>query len=112
MDRAMESPTEVFSRAVHAQSESKLFSSKAVLEILKLIFSGAPLEEVLTIIAGLVESQGDGLLCTIWLPDEDGVHVRCAAAPSLAGFAASVGPMAIGPKGGSCGTAIHRREPV
>ena len=112
MDRAMESPAEVFSRAVHAHSESKLFSSKAVLEILKLIFSGAPLQEVLTIIAGLVESQGDGLLCTIWLPDEDGVHVRCAAAPSLAGFAACVGPMAIGPKGGSCGTAIHRREPV
>ena len=95
-----------------AQSKSSFFSGESVLDILKLIFAGAPLGEVLTIIAQLVEFQGDGLFCTIWLPDGDGTHLRCAAAPGLSGFSARVGPMIVGPKGGSCGTALYRREPV
>ena len=70
------------------------------------------MSEVLAIIAGLVESQGNGTLCTIWLPDADGKHVYCAAAPGLPGFAANAGRMSVGPKGASCGTAIYRREPV
>jgi formate hydrogenlyase transcriptional activator len=76
-----------------AQNESGFFSSESVLNILKLILAGSELSEVLTIIARLVESQGHGMLCTIWLPDADGNHLRCAAAPSLPGFAESVGPM-------------------
>jgi len=86
--------------------------SEAVLNILKLILAGSPLPEVLSVIARLVESHGDGTLCTIWLPDEDGKHLVCAAAPSLPGFIADAGPMLIGPQGGSCGTAVYRREPV
>lgn len=86
--------------------------TESVLNILQLILAGSPLSEVLTIIAQLVEARGDGTLCTIWLPDEDGTQLVCAAAPSLPDFSASVGPMAIGPKGGSCGTAVYRREPV
>src|SRR5499433_776546 len=85
---------------------------QSVLSILNLIFAGAPLTEVLTIIASLVESQGDGMFCTIWLPDEDGKYLRCAAAPSLPDFATQVGPMAVSPTGASCGTAVYRREPV
>ncbi len=77
-----------------------------------MILAGAPLAEVLTIIARLVESRGDGTLCTIWLPDNDGSRLHCAAAPSLTGFIAHVGSMLIGPKGGSCGTAVYRRQPV
>ena len=95
-----------------APAESSFFSSESVLNILKLILAGSELSEVLTIIAGLVESQGNGTLCTIWLPDADGKHLHCAAAPSLPGFAANVGPMSVGPKGASCGTAVYRREPV
>jgi formate hydrogenlyase transcriptional activator len=60
----------------------------------------------------LVESQAEGMSCTIWLPDEDGKELHCAAAPSLPGFIARVGTMAVGPKGGSCGTAVYRKEPV
>ncbi|UWZ82024.1 sigma-54-dependent Fis family transcriptional regulator [Occallatibacter riparius] len=86
--------------------------NEIVLNILKLILAGSPLSEVLTIIAERVESRGDGTLCTIWLPDEDGTQLRCAAAPSLPGFDGHVGPMLIGPKGGSCGTAVYRKEPV
>lgn len=112
MERATQSPRQVLSRGEPPQNGSSFFSSKSVLEILKLIFAGAPLPEVLTIIAKLVESQGEGLFCTIWLPDEDGKQLHCAAAPSLPGFVAHVGPMVVGPKGGSCGTAVYRREPV
>jgi hypothetical protein len=32
--------------------------------------------------------------------------------PSLPGFSTQVGTMAVGPKGGSCGTAVYRKEPV
>src|ERR1700733_3482190 len=94
------------------QNVSTLFSSERVLNLLKLILAGSPLPEVLTIIARLVESQGEGTICTIWLPDEDGKQLRCVAAPSLAGFGAHVGPTLVGPKGASCGTAAYRREPV
>ena len=97
---------------IEPPNEPGLFSSDSVLEILKLILAGSELSEVLTIIARLVESQGDGMLCTIWLPDSDGKQLRCAAAPSLPGFIENVGPMAVGPKGASCGTAVYRREPV
>ena len=86
--------------------------NETVIRILKLILAGSPLPEVLTLIARFVESQGDGTLCTIWLPDEDGAQLSCAAAPSLPGFIAHAGSMRIGPKGGSCGTAVYRREPV
>ncbi len=86
--------------------------TETILNILKLILAGSPLSEVLTIIARLVESRGDGTLCTIWLPNEDGTHLVCAAAPSLPGFITQVGAMLIGPKGGSCGTAAYRKEPV
>ena len=86
--------------------------NETVLNILKLIHGGSPLSEVLTIIARLVESQGADTLCTIWLPDDDGKQLLCAAAPSLPGFSAHVGPMIVGPAGASCGTAVYRREPV
>jgi formate hydrogenlyase transcriptional activator len=95
-----------------AQNESGFFSNESVLNILKLILAGSELSQVLTIIAELVESQGKSTLCTIWLPDADGTHLHCAAAPGLSGFAATVGPTFIGPKGASCGTAVYRREPV
>jgi formate hydrogenlyase transcriptional activator len=95
-----------------SQNGSGLFSTESVLNLLKLILAGSPLAEILTIIARSVESRGDGTLCTIWLPDESGKKLYCAAAPSLPGFGAQVGPMWIGPKGASCGTAVYRGEPV
>jgi formate hydrogenlyase transcriptional activator len=93
-------------------NELSLFSSESVLNILQMIFTGAPLAEVLSIIARLVESRGDGTLCSIWLPDDHGSQLHCAAAPSLPGFSAHVGPMFVGPNGASCGTAAYRKEPV
>lgn len=89
-----------------------MMENETVLDILKSILAGSPLSEVLTTIARLVESAGDGTLCTVWLPDEDETQLVCAAAPSLPEFITLVGAMDIGPKGGSCGTAVYRREPV
>jgi formate hydrogenlyase transcriptional activator len=112
MERAIQSPSQVLSSVERAQNELGLFSSESVLNILKLIFAGSPLPEVLTIIARLVESQGEGLFCTIWLPDEGANYLDCVAAPSLPGFCDHVGRTEVCPKGASCGTAVYRREPV
>jgi formate hydrogenlyase transcriptional activator len=112
MGSSSSSPARVSSPLVSSQTEPSLLSSDSLLNILELIFAGSPLKDVLAAIARLVESQVDGMLCTIWLPDEDGKYLRCAAAPSLSGFAEHVGPTAVGPKGASCGTAIYRRTPV
>jgi formate hydrogenlyase transcriptional activator len=107
-----EQPTPLRPRVEPAKNESSLISSGSVLNTLKLILAGSPLPEVLTIIAQLVESQSQGALCTIWLPDEDGKQLHCVAAPSLPGFSTQMGPTLVGPKGASCGTAVFRREPV
>jgi len=112
MERAVHSIAEVLSLGGRSKGESGLFSTESVLNLEKLIFAGSPLSKVLTNIAQLVESQAEGMFCTIWLPDDDGKELQCVAAPSLPGFSAHVGPMVIGPKGGSCGTAVFRREPV
>jgi formate hydrogenlyase transcriptional activator len=110
--RAQSSEYQV-SSSDRAQNDSELlFSGGSVLNILKLILAGSPLPEVLAIIAQLVESRGDGTLCTIWLPEGDGKQIYCAAAPGIPGFGEQMGSLIIGPKGGSCGTALYRREPV
>jgi formate hydrogenlyase transcriptional activator len=112
MNSVKQFPAQDLPEVEPAQNESGFFSSESVLNLLKLILAGSELSEVLTIIARLVESQGHGTLCTIWLPDADGKQLHCAAAPSLPGFAENVGPTSVGPKGASCGTAVYRREPV
>jgi len=112
MDQSTQLSVEDLSKVESAKNGSSQFSSESVLNILKLILAGSPLPDVLTIIARLVESQGKNMFCTVWLPDEDGKQLRCAAAPSLPGFSAHVGPMSVCPKGASCGTAVYRREPV
>ncbi|MGH9585898.1 MAG: sigma 54-interacting transcriptional regulator [Acidobacteriaceae bacterium] len=100
------------SESVFAQKRH-IMEKKPVLNILKLILDGSPLAEVLKMIAELVESQNEDTLCTIWLPDEDGKQLHCAAAPKLPpDFSAQVGPMFVGPTGASCGTAAYRKEPV
>ena len=112
MSQKSECDRNLASRVEDSQNNSGRLSTQSVLNLLKLILDGSPLAEVLMIIARLVESQGDGTLCTIWLPEDGATKLCCAAAPSLPGFSAQVGPMSIGPKGASCGTAVYRRQPV
>ena len=70
MNLAMQSLAQELPRIERAQDELGFFSSESVLNILKLILAGTELSDILAIIARLVESQGDGTLCTIWLPRE------------------------------------------
>lgn len=112
MHKSSPSASQAVMKAEPPKSDGAALSTEPLLNILELIFADARLEDVLASIARLVESQVQGMLCTIWLPDGDGKHVRCAAAPSIPNFRDHVGVMAIGPKGGSCGTAIYRKQPV
>jgi PAS domain S-box-containing protein len=81
--------------------------------ILEMIARDAPLEESLEKLVLVVEAQFANLVCSILLLDEDGQHVRHGAAPSLPkAYVKAVDGLCIGPKAGSCGTAMYRREPV
>jgi len=80
---------------------------------LKMMLIGAPLNEVLTSVTRLIEAQRDGMLCSIFLVEKDGLHLRYGAAPSLPeSYRAATDGIAIGPDAGSCGTAVFRRQPV
>jgi signal transduction histidine kinase len=81
--------------------------------VLELIAKDAPLGDILTQIARLIENQSDGLYCTVVLLDEDGVHIHPGAGPSMPPeYMAAHEGLPIGPCAGSCGTALYRREPV
>ena len=81
--------------------------------ILETIARDAPLQEILENLVRTVEAQFAGLLCSVLLLDEDGQHVRQGAAPSLPdGYIKAIDGLPIGPRAGSCGTAMYRREPV
>src|SRR5712664_1937140 len=81
--------------------------------ILEMIARDAPLEEILENLVRVVEAQFAGLLCSVLLLDDDGQHVRHGAAPSLPKpYTKAIDGLCIGPKAGSCGTAMYRREPV
>jgi signal transduction histidine kinase len=71
------------------------------------------LEEILEKLVLVVEAQFAGLLCSVLLLDEDGQHVRHGAAPSFPKpYIEAIDGLCIGPKAGSCGTAMYLREPV
>ena len=53
------------------------------------------------------------MLASIVLLDEDGIHLRHGAASRLpAAYCRAIDGIPIGPRAGSCGTAMHRRQPV
>ena len=82
-------------------------------QILKLIAANAPLSEILTTIVKLIEEQSPGMLCSVLLLSKDGNHIEHGAAPSLAPhYVKAVNGAPIGPKHGSCGTAMYRGKPV
>ena len=83
------------------------------IRIFELIAHGAPLAETLEAIARLIEGLAEGVLASILLLDEDGVHLRHGAAPSLPeAYVRAIDGTAIGPSVGSCGTAAYLREPA
>src|SRR5260370_1237440 len=94
-------------------SPAQTLSSEAVLDALKMILLGAPLNEVLTTITRLIEAHSTGMLCSIFLLHEDGFPLRYGVAASLQeAYRAATDGICIGPNVGSCGTAAYLRQPV
>ena len=91
----------------------KGLASEDILEILRMILAGASLKEVLTSVARVVESHREGMLCSVWLLDQDRVHMRAVAAPNLPeSYVAALDGFVVGPRGESCGAAVNQRKPV
>jgi PAS domain S-box-containing protein len=81
--------------------------------VLEMIAADAPLADVLTSLVLLMEGQAEGLRCSILLLNRDGKHVRHGAAPNLPqAYVQAVNGAPIGPRNGSCGTAMYTRRPV
>ena len=82
-------------------------------KVLEMINANAPLSEVLTSLVQLMEAQSPEMLCSVLLLSDDGDHIRHGAAPSLPEeYVKAIDGEPIGPKNGSCGTAMWRGKPV
>src|SRR5712672_3679489 len=94
-------------------SPAQTLPSEAVLDALKMMLIGASLNEVLTSITRLIEAHSEGMLCSIFLLDEDGLHLRYGVAANLPqAYQAATDGTCIGPNVGSCGAAAYLRQPV
>lgn len=83
------------------------------LRLLELIANGAPLDVTLDTLLRQIESQSDGLHCSILLLDEDGKTIHPCAAPRLPlAYMSSLDGYSIGPDVGSCGRAMALKERV
>jgi GAF domain-containing protein len=81
--------------------------------ILEMIAANAPLGEILKRLVLLIEAQSPEMLCSVLLLSDDGNHIRHGAAPSLPEeYVKAIDGAPIGPKNGSCGTAMYRGKPV
>src|SRR6266851_470238 len=94
-------------------SPAQTLPSEAVLDALKMMLIGASLNEVLTSITRLIEAHSEGMLCSIFLLDEDGLHLRYGVAANLSeAYRAATDGACIGPNVGSCGAAAYLPQPV
>jgi len=94
-------------------AQTQTLSIEGVLDALKMILIGAPLNDVLHSVALLIEAHSEGILCTIYLLDEDGLRLRFAAGPKLPdAYRVATDGVYIGPEVGSCGAAAYLRKPV
>ena len=81
--------------------------------ILEMIATGARLSDILTNLVMLVESQSGRMFCSVLLLSDDGITMRHGAAPSLPElYTKAIDGVRIGPKVGSCGTAMYLGRPV
>ncbi len=81
--------------------------------ILENIAKGAPLEQILSDLVGMIEQELPGSVGSFLLLDPDGIHLHVAAAQSLPpSYNAAIEGMKIGPNAGSCGTAAFLGQKV
>jgi PAS domain S-box-containing protein len=82
-------------------------------QILALIMAQTPLANVLEAICTEIEKRYSGLLCSVLLLESDGTTLRSSAAPSLTKeYSQAIDGLQIGPRAGSCGTAVYRKRQV
>jgi signal transduction histidine kinase len=100
-------------RALPEALESEAAFRAGQNRILEMIAANAPLGEILKQLVLLIEAQAPEMLCSVLLLSDDGNHIRHGAAPSLPeAYVKAIDGEAIGPKMGSCGTAMYRGKPV
>jgi len=81
--------------------------------VLEMIARGKPLAEVLARLVQLIETESEGMTCSVLQLSEDGKYIRSGAAPGLPEiYVKAVDGAPIGPKNGSCGTAMYLAKPV
>lgn len=82
-------------------------------KVLQEIANAKPLHDVLETLVQTIESQMDGVAGSVMLVSENGENLKAAVAPNLPGkYVELCDGIPIGPKVGSCGTAVYRRESV
>lgn len=82
-------------------------------ELLEMLSGGAALPELMQTAVLSVENYNPTMLCSILLLDDEGKHLRTAAAPSLPGFYnEAIDGISIGMNVGSCGTATFTGQRV
>jgi PAS domain S-box-containing protein len=95
----------------HRRHQEELVAGQSLL--LEQIATGTPLTEVLGQLAGFIEEQSDGLLCSVLRYDPGSGQLFTAAAPSLpAEYAHAIDGTRPGLEAGSCAAAAFLREPV
>jgi PAS domain S-box-containing protein len=92
------------------RAETQVAGEKRLLEM---IARGGPLPPILDALCRYGEESSGNVLVSILLVSRDGKSLRHGAAPSLPkSYTQAIDGALIAPHAGSCGTAVHRREPV
>lgn len=95
-----------------AQTDNPQFNTEQE-RIREMITAGIPLSEILSQLVLMIEAQAPEMVGSILLLSDDGNHVKHAVAPSLPeSYVKVIDGSPIGPKHGSCGTAMFRGKPV
>jgi diguanylate cyclase (GGDEF)-like protein len=99
-----ESNTRLLSSQEHERNRNKVLEGLA---------QGAPIHDILTILAQAIEHSSKDKLCSILLLDETGKFLQLAAAPSLPNFyTQAIDGQVVADEKGPCGTAAFKGERV
>src|ERR1700716_113944 len=89
-------------------SPTQTLADDGVFDVLKMILIGAPLNDILRNVALLIEAHTEGAVCSIFLLDEDGQHLRYAADPKMSDeYRVATDGVCIWPHVGSWGAAAY-----
>lgn len=112
-DQTESAPTQELPLVLLPQDDDNKDFREAQHRIMEMISANAPLSEILSSLVLLIEEQSPDMICSVLLLSDDGNHIRHGAAPSLPeNYVKAIDGSPIGPKHGSCGTAMFRGKPV